>query len=297
MPRASLPTGVQIEYDTFGDPTARPLLLIMGLGAQMIIWDEAFCAGLADAGHFVVRFDNRDVGLSSKFDHAGTPDVLALMGRVAQGEPIEVPYTLDDMADDAVHLLDALELEQAHLCGASMGGMIAQTVAIRHPGRVRSLTSVMSTTGNPEVPPATPEAMAVLLAPPPTERDEAIERAVSTTRVLSGPAFPFDEERIRARGERLWDRSSHREGGIRQLAAILAHGSRVEALRGVAAPTLVIHGDADPLVSIEGGRDTARSIPGAELRVIAGMGHDMHPHVWPEVIDALSGHSEKHEAR
>jgi pimeloyl-ACP methyl ester carboxylesterase len=261
------------------------------------MWDEGFCEALAGRGHYVVRYDNRDVGLSTKFDAAGVPSVKALLRQGAAGSAPSVPYTLDDMADDAAGLLDALGLESAHVCGASMGGMIAQTVAIRHGRRLRSLVSIMSSTGNPSLPPATREAMAVLMAPPPADRARSVEAAVHTWRVIGSPGFPFDEARIRERAGRLYDRGFHPQGVARHFAAILAHGSRVEKLRGVVAPTLVIHGAADPLVPLEGGRDTARSIPGAELLVIEGMGHDLPEGAWPRLVGAISEHTAKAEAR
>jgi pimeloyl-ACP methyl ester carboxylesterase len=287
--------GIEIEYDTFGRENDRPLLLVMGLGGQSIMWDEGFCEGLAERGHFVVRYDNRDVGLSTKFDAHGLPNVLALMTGGASAGP--VPYTLDDMADDAAALLDALELDTAHVCGASMGGMIAQTLAIRHGRRVRSLVSIMSSTGNPSLPQAKPEAMAVLMSPPPTDRASSLDAAVRTWRTIGSPGFPFDETKIRERAGRLFDRSFHPQGVARQLAAILAHGSRVEKLRDVKAPTLVIHGAADPLVPLAGGEDTARAIPGAELLVIEGMGHDLPEGAWPRIVGAISEHTAKAETR
>jgi pimeloyl-ACP methyl ester carboxylesterase len=289
--------GLRIEYDHFGDRGARPLLLVMGLGAQMLLWEEEFCRALAERGHFVVRFDNRDVGLSSKLDAAGVPNVFELMQRVVAGQQPEVPYTLDDMADDAAGLLDALGLESAHVCGASMGGMIAQTLAIRHPRRVRSLTSIMSTTGNPELPPAAPEAMAVLMSPPPATRAEAVEHHLKAWRVIGSPGFALDEARIRERGGVLYDRCFHPAGTARQLAAILAHGSRRQALAAVSAPCLVIHGAADPLVPLAGGRDTAEAIPGAELLVIEGMGHDLPPEVWPRIVEAIASLTDRAEDR
>lgn len=289
--------GLRIEYDHFGDRGARPLLLVMGLGGQMVLWEEEFCRALAERGHFVVRFDNRDVGLSSKLDDAGVPDILDLMQRAARGERLEVPYTLDDMADDAAGVLDGLGLESAHVCGASMGGMIAQTLAIRHPQRVRSLTSIMSTTGSPDLPAAAPEAMAVLLGPPPATRAEAIEQHLKTWRVIGSPGYPLDEARTRERGAMLYDRSFHPQGAARQLAAILAHGSRKQALAAVKAPALVIHGAADPLVPLAGGRDTAEAIPGAELRVFEGMGHDLPPALWPQLVEAIAALTERAERR
>jgi pimeloyl-ACP methyl ester carboxylesterase len=289
--------GLRFEYESFGERGARPLLLVMGLGAQMLLWDDEFCDALAGRGHYVVRFDNRDVGLSSKLEAAGVPNVLELIQKAGAGQTLAVPYTLDDMADDAAGVLEALDLASAHVCGASMGGMIAQTLAIRHPQRVRSLTSIMSTTGDASLPQAAPEAMAALLAPPPTTRAEAIEHHAKTWRVIGSPGFPFDEERIRARGGALYDRSFYPIGTARQLAAILAHGSRRAALARVTAPTLVIHGAADPLVPLAGGRDTAEAIPGAELLVIEGMGHDLPPEAWPRIVDAIALHTERAEGR
>jgi pimeloyl-ACP methyl ester carboxylesterase len=290
MPSA-LSNGIRIEYETFGAPSADPLVLIMGLGAQMLLWDEELCEQLAARGHFVIRFDNRDVGLSTKFDHAGTPDLMALVAALQSRRPVAAPYTLDDMADDAAGLLDALGLAAAHLVGASMGGMIAQTVAFRHPGRVRTLTSIMSTTGDPSLPPARPEAMGMLMVTPPAERAAAIEHAVRVWRTIGSPGFPFDEPRIRDRAGRQFDRCFHPAGTARQLAAVLAHGSRRARLRDVRAPTLVIHGSEDPLVPVEGGKDTAAAIPGAELLIIEGMGHDLPRGAWGRIVDAIVSHA------
>jgi pimeloyl-ACP methyl ester carboxylesterase len=289
--------GIELDFDTFGSSSGRPLLLIMGLGGQSIMWDEGFCDALAARGHFVVRYDNRDVGLSTKFDAAGVPNVMELMLKSMAGQKLEVPYTLDDMADDAAGLLDALGLDTAHVCGASMGGMIAQTVAIRHPRRLRSLVSIMSSTGDPSLPQAKPEAMAVLTAPPPTDRPGSLDAAVRVWRTIGSPGFPFDEAKIRERAGRLFDRSFYPQGTARQMAAIMAHGSRAEKLRAVSTPTLVIHGAADPLVPIEGGRHTAQAIPGAELLVIEGMGHDLPEGAWPQLVGAISEHTAKAEPR
>jgi pimeloyl-ACP methyl ester carboxylesterase len=288
--------GIELDYDSFGSPKGRPLLLIMGLGGQSIMWDEGFCDALAGRGHFVVRYDNRDVGLSTKFDAAGIPNVMELMLQSATGKTPAVPYTLDDMADDAAGLLDALGLDTAHVCGASMGGMIAQTVAIRHPRRLRSLVSIMSSTGDPSLPQAKPEAMAVLMTPPPVDRAGSLDAAVGVWRTIGSPGFPFDEAKIRERAGRLYDRSFYPQGTARQMAAIVAHGNRAPKLREVSAPTLVIHGAADPLVPIEGGRHTAHSIPGAELLVIEGMGHDLPEGAWPQLVGAISEHTAKAEA-
>jgi pimeloyl-ACP methyl ester carboxylesterase len=292
MPTA-FANGIRIEYETFGAPSADPLLLIMGLGAQMLLWDEELCEQLAARDHFVIRFDNRDVGLSTKFDHAGTPDLMALVAALQSRRPVPAPYTLDDMADDAVGLLDALGLAAAHLVGASMGGMIAQTAAFRHSARVKTLTSIMSTTGDPSLPPARPEAMGMLMITPPAERAAAIEHAVRVWRTIGSPGFPFDEPRIRDRAARQFDRCYHPAGTSRQLAAVLAHGSRRQRLRSVTAPTLVIHGSDDPLVPVEGGKDTAAAVPGAELLIIEGMGHDLPRGAWGRIVDAITSHAAK----
>jgi pimeloyl-ACP methyl ester carboxylesterase len=293
MPQARA-NGIQLEYDTFGRASDPPLLLIMGLGAQMVLWDEELCELLAGRRHYVVRFDNRDVGLSTKFDDAGVPNVVAMMQRGADRS--SAPYTLDDMADDAAGLLDALRIDSAHIVGASMGGMIAQTVAYRHAPRTRSLVSIMSSTGNPELPQAKPEAMAVLMKPRPMNREANIEAAVEASRVIGSPAYPQDEARLRERAAMLFDRAFTPLGTVRQMAAIYAHGNRAPRLSTVMAPTLVIHGLADPLVPVEGGRDTARSIPGAELLEIEGMGHDLPPQLWTRIADAIAAHAQKAEA-
>jgi pimeloyl-ACP methyl ester carboxylesterase len=283
--------GIEIVYDTFGEATAPALLLVMGLGAQMISWDEDFCRELASRGYYVIRFDNRDVGLSTKFDKAGVPNTLALLQAQMQGEPVQAPYTLRDMADDAAGLLDALEIEAAHVVGASMGGMIAQAMAIHHPQRVRTLTSIMSSTGNPDLPHPKPEALSVLLTTPPQDQETYQQHAIKTWHVLAGPGFPVDDAFIAERAARVFDRGLNPAGTARQMAAILTSGSRKEALQQVSAPTLVIHGDADPLVPVEGGIDTAESIPGAELMIVGGMGHDLPPSLAPRVIDAIVAHA------
>jgi pimeloyl-ACP methyl ester carboxylesterase len=292
MPNASA-NGIQIEYDTFGDSSASPLLLIMGLGAQMVLWDEEFCEQLAAKGHYVIRFDNRDVGLSTKFDEAGIPNVVEAMNSVMSGEKISSPYSLNDMADDAVGLLDALNIDKAHICGASMGGMIAQTIATRHPNRVLSLTSIMSSTGDRSLPQGKPDAMAVLFTPAPQEREASIEHAVKVWKTIAGPGFPLDEERIRNRATLSYDRCFNPAGLARQLVAIMAHGDRTEALDSVSAPTLVIHAADDPLVPVECGKATAEAIPGAELLIIDGMGHDLPLGAWPQIVDAINANAQK----
>ena len=292
MPRIDA-NGIRIEFDTFGDRRAEPLVLVMGLGGQMLLWDESFCESLARRGHFVVRFDNRDIGLSTHFDAHGAPDLMALMTAATTGKPIELAYTLDDMADDAVALIDALGMNDAHFVGASMGGMIVQTVAIRHPARVRSLTSIMSTTGNPSLPPARPDLLGRLGGPAPVGKQANIDASVEMWKLISGPGYPFDEAAIRERSAQLYERSHHPEGQLRQLAAIMAHGNRAPSLASVRAPTLVIHGTDDPLVPVEGGKDTAAAIPGAELILIPGMGHDMPKQLHATLVDAISTHTQK----
>jgi len=279
--------GIEIAYETFGPPDGRPLLLIMGLAAQMILWDDEFCSALAARGHRVIRFDNRDVGLSTKLDAAGMPDAAAAMQAVLLGERIAAPYLLRDLAADGAGLLDALGIPAAHVVGASMGGMIAQTMAITYPARVLSLTSIMSTTGERSLPPARPEAVAVLFLPAPADRAGNVERAVHIFRTIGSPGFPFDEARVRDLAGRSYDRCFSPAGAARQLVAILASGSRREALAAVTIPTLVIHGRDDPLIPLEAGLDTARAVPGAELLVIDGMGHDLPRGAWPEIVERI----------
>jgi pimeloyl-ACP methyl ester carboxylesterase len=287
MPKIAT-NGVELEYESFGAPQAPAMLLIMGLGAQMILWDEAFCEALARRGYRVIRFDNRDVGLSTKIDAAGVPNVATALAAVAQGRPPSAPYTLNDMADDTAGLIGALGIDAAHVVGASMGGMIGQTLAIRHPKRVRTLTSIMSTTGNPALPPAQPAAMRVLVTPAPTERAAFIEHHVELSKVIGSPGFPFDAEAVRARGARVFDRGPCPAGIARQLVAILASGNRKPALASLRTPTLVIHGTADPLIPIAAGRDTAEAVPGAEFLEIEGMGHDLPRQVWPRFVHAIT---------
>jgi pimeloyl-ACP methyl ester carboxylesterase len=283
--------GIELCYDTFGDRSAPPLLLIMGLGAQMIVWEDDFCEQLAGRGYHVIRFDNRDIGRSTRLPQLGTPDIMALIGQALMGKPVEAPYKLGDMAADAVGLLDALRVERAHVVGASMGGAIAQEMAIHHPQRLRTLTSIMSSTGDPSLPQAKPEAMAVLLAPPPKDKQEYLANHKKTWQVLRGPGFPEDEARDPARAEASYARGLNPPGVARQLAAIIASGNRTEALQAVRTPTLVIHGDADPLILVEGGVATANAIPGAKLVRIEKMGHALPISMWGRVIDAIAAHA------
>ncbi len=293
MPKAN-ENGVAITYETFGSPDARPLVLVMGLGAQMLFWDEAFCAKLAERGHFVVRFDNRDCGESRVFDELGVPNVEEAWGQAMQGQSVAAPYAVEDMADDAIGLLDALGLEAAHFVGASMGGMIVQTLGWRHPDRVRSLTSIMSTTGDPELPTGSPEALAVLFRPPATSREEFVDMAVEAWRAIGG-SLSQDEARIRRRSERCWDRGYYPAGTARQLCAVLAQGSRRPNLETLDVPFLVIHGTDDPLIPQACGEDTAAAVPGASLVLVEGMGHDMPPEAWGTLVDAITKHTEAAE--
>jgi pimeloyl-ACP methyl ester carboxylesterase len=276
--------GISLCYERFGDESNPPMLLIMGLGTQMIGWPDEFCAGLADRGYFVVRFDNRDIGLSTHLDSAGAPDILTVLG----GDASSVPYGLADLADDTVGLLDALGLDSVHLIGASMGGMIAQLVALRHPARVRSLTSIMSTTGDPSVGGPSEAALALLLAPAARDRDAAVQRVIDTYRVIGSPGFEFDESALRERAGLSFDRAYDPAGVARQLAAVLTTPDRTRALKGISVPTLVIHGSDDALVDVSGGRATAAAVPGAELLVVDGMGHDLPRAMWPEITDRIT---------
>jgi pimeloyl-ACP methyl ester carboxylesterase len=283
--------GIQIEYDTFGDCSLPALLLIAGCGAQMNLWDVGFCELLAGKGLFVIRFDNRDAGLSTKFDAAGVPDMMAAFRAAMEGKAVESAYSLDDMADDSVGLLDALGIEKAHICGISMGGMIAQVISCRHPKHVLSLTSIMSTTGNPDLPQGKPDAIAAVVAPAPEERGAYVEHYVNVWRTIWSPGFPFEERRARTFMEESYDRSYCPQGMARQNIAILASGDRRPSLSSIKVPTLVIHGAEDPLIPVEGGKDTARVIPGAHLLIINGMGHDMPKGVWAEIAEAISKHA------
>lgn len=277
--------GITLEYETFGDPGSPPVLLIMGLGAQLTAWDPDFCRGLAETGFFVIRYDNRDVGLSTWFDDAGTPDMAALLGGTATSA-----YALADLAADAVGLLDALGIPAAHIVGASMGGMIAQTFAIAYPGRTRTLTSIMSTTGDPTVGQPHPDALATLMTEPATSREGAVDQAAVTWKVIGSTGYPFDEASVRDRAARDYDRAFHPAGTARQLAAIITQPDRTASLATLDVPTLVIHGEADPLVDPSGGRATAAAIPGASLTLVPGMGHDLPPELHAQFIADLAAH-------
>jgi pimeloyl-ACP methyl ester carboxylesterase len=270
--------GLTIEFDSFGSIDAEPILLISGLGVQMIRWSAPFCNALASQGYRVIRFDNRDVGLSTHLDLAPVPELSALAQALGRGDRPGAPYTLRDMADDAVGLLDALKLERAHVVGRSMGGMIAQLMAGEHPHRVLSLTSIMSSTGNPDLPGPSPEAMAALTrrGPDPSQ-DEAgyLAHTVASARVIASPGFPFDEDAQGAQASAEVRRAYDPAGFGRQIAAMITAGDRRARLNTIVAPTLVLHGAEDLLIPMAAGQDTAANIGGAELIVIDGMGHDL----------------------
>ena len=281
--------GIDLEYDEFGDPDDPGFLLVMGLTAQMTAWDERFCTQLAGHGFRVVRYDNRDVGLSSRITDGPTPDIT----KAFSGDHSSASYTIEDMADDAAGLLDALGMAPAHVLGVSMGGMIVQSLATRHPDKVRSLCSVMSTTGDLSVGQASPQAIAALMAPPPANGEEAADRAVAGSKVIGSPAYVQDEGALRQRAMASYDRSHDPAGYARQLVGIAASPDRTADLGAVSVPSLVIHGEDDPLVDVSGGRATAAAIPGAELVVIPGMGHDLPPQLWDQIIDAAVANAAK----
>jgi pimeloyl-ACP methyl ester carboxylesterase len=276
--------GIELAYQEAGDPDAEPLLLIMGLGTQMLGWDDELCGQLADRGFRVVRFDNRDIGHSTMLDDAGLPGRADLF----LGRRDTAAYLLTDMAADAAGLMDHLGIESAHVVGASMGGMIAQTLAIEHPARVRSLVSIMSTTGSRRVGTPTLKAFGLMLAKAPRSREAYAERIVKTFQVVGSPAYDTDQARLHELAGRMYDRSHNPRGILRQMHAITASGDRTAALRKLSLPATVIHGTSDPLVRPSGGRATARAIPGARLRIVEGMGHDLPRELWPLFIGEIA---------
>jgi pimeloyl-ACP methyl ester carboxylesterase len=288
MPLAST-NGIELEYEVFGDSADPAMLLVMGLGMQLLAWDEDFCKMLAERGFYVIRFDNRDVGLSTKIEDAPVPDLFAVMA----GDGSSAGYTIEDMADDAAGLLDHLEIEAAHVVGVSMGGMIAQALAINHPDRVLTLTSIMSTTGDRAVGQPRESAIPALISPAPADRDAYIEYTLNLFKLIGSPAYPMDEDQFRALAAASYDRMHYPIGFMRQLAAIVASPERTQALGSVRAPTLVIHGEDDPLIVVSGGEATARAIPGAKLMKVAGMGHDLPRELWPEFVDAIVENTER----
>jgi pimeloyl-ACP methyl ester carboxylesterase len=296
MPMARA-NGIEIAYETFGKTGNRPLILIMGIGSQMVTWPTAFCEKLAAAGHLVVRFDNRDVGLSTKLDDAGVPNIWEVMTAVQAGGEVAVPYRLSDMAADTVGLMDALEIKKAHICGLSMGGMIAQTIAIEHEDRVKSLISMESTTNEPGLPAAKPEVVEVLLKFPPQEREAYIRHMVHVHRLFAGDSDKYDEATQREISALTYDRSSYMAGFARQFAAIVASGGRRKALASVHVPTLVIHGADDTLFPREHGQDTVDAIKGAKFVLVEGLGHGTaFPGLWDEIVAAIAAHTKAAEA-
>jgi pimeloyl-ACP methyl ester carboxylesterase len=285
--------GIEIAYETYGDPTDTPVLLVMGLGTQMIAWPEEFCEQLAACGHYVIRFDNRDSGLSTHMYSSRAPNPVAVwLGRA------KPPYTLDDLAADTVGLIDALGLESVHLVGISMGGYIAQTVAVKHPQRLRSLTLMMTSTGSRAVGYARPRMVVnVLRRRSVTTRQEAMDMAVETFRAIGSRGYKVDEDRIRDVAARSFDRGHDPGGYLRQLTAILAQPDRTKKLRTLDLPTLVIHGRADPLVTWSGGKALAKAIPGAKLHVYPGMGHDMPRQLWPRFAEEICALAERGDKR
>jgi pimeloyl-ACP methyl ester carboxylesterase len=282
--------GINLAYDSFGDEAAEVVLLIAGLGTQMIRWTAPFCQKLVERGYRVIRFDNRDAGCSTHFTQHGTPDFASLASMLMAGQRPDVPYTLDDMVSDAIGLLDALSISRVHVVGRSMGGMIAQMLASEHPARVLSLTSIMSSTGNPALPQAAPDVMALMTRPVPTpvsDEAEFVENSVAFAQRIAGTAHPFDEEAYRAL-VREEIRRAYVPGGFgRQIAAIAVAGDRRSRLATIRIPTLVIHGTDDPLIPAACGEDTAASIPRAEFMLIDGMGHDLPPPLHRTVIEAI----------
>lgn len=276
--------GITLAYETFGDPTARPMLLVMGLATQMIAWPDEFCAALADEGRFVVRFDNRDVGLSTHLHDIDPPSPAKVLTGLAPA-----PYSVADMAEDALGLMGHLDLERADVVGASMGGFIAQTIALRAPERVSSLGLIMTSTGSRWV--GRPKASSMkpmILRPQPHTPAEAEDLVVATFRRIGSPGFPFDEGEIRAMARRSMERNQDPDGVLRQLAAVLAQPNRTKALRGLHTPTVVVHGLADPMVNPSGGMALARAIRGAKFVGYAGMGHDLPRPLWPAIRAELS---------
>jgi pimeloyl-ACP methyl ester carboxylesterase len=298
MPQVNV-NGLDLEYESFGRDGDSAILLIMGLAAQLTLWPEALCSGLAARQFRVIRFDNRDIGKSTHLSDRGAPDLSALMAKLLSGQPVEPPYTLNDMAADAMGLLDAIGVARAHIVGASMGGMIAQLVAVHYPERTKSLVSIMSTTGRRDLPQAKPEAMAAIMAPPASlGREDRIEGAIRIWRAIGSPGYPASDAELRGLAEREVDRGPYEPAGTaRQMAAVVAAPPRNEILKNVRAPTLVIHGADDPLVPMAGGEDTAASIPGAELIVNPGMGHDFTQALVPIYLKQIGDFVARIEAR
>jgi len=284
--------GIQIEYETFGDAASQALLLIIGLGCQLIHWQDEFCQQIADSGYQVIRFDNRDKGLSTRIEGPPAGQIMEKIIGLSMGLSVAVPYTIEDLADDALGLLDALNIDKAHICGMSMGGFIAQTLALKNPERTLSLTSIYSSPGSMTKYPPTPEMNEAMLQAEPLEREANIEHVVGFYKLTYGTGLAFDEEFHRSLQARAYDRSFFPEGTIRQLLAVLAQKDREEDLKQLKVPSLIVHGDADPLVPIAGGKATADAIPDSEFMVVKGMGHVL-PSLnayWGDIKNAMLKH-------
>jgi len=281
--------GIEIEYETFGRKGDPALLLIMGLGAQLTLWPESLCEGLASHGFHVVRYDNRDVGLSTDFDKWGVPNIMEAFMKLMKGEKVATPYLLDDLANDAIGLLEALDIDRAHMVGASMGGMIAQILAARFALHTRSLVSIMSTSGRRGLPMGRPEAVAMLSAQPEgSAREQLVAHGIKLRTVIGSPGFPADPAELRALVERNIDRRYYPAGAARQYLAVMASGDRVDLLRTVKVPTLVLHGADDPLLPVDGGRDVASLVPGAKIETFPGWGHDVPKEMVPKLVESIS---------
>jgi pimeloyl-ACP methyl ester carboxylesterase len=294
MPTATA-NGIQIEYETFGDSASPALLLIIGLGCQLIHWQDEFCQQIADSGYHVIRYDNRDVGLSTKIDGLSGKEIMEKIGALFMGQKVPVPYSIEDMADDAVGLLDALKIDKAHICGMSMGGMIAQTFVINNPSRTLSLTSIYSHSGKWQDFLSTQEVLEEMMKPVPEEREACVDAVLDLYRLTYGSGLLFDEEFYKTLEGAAFDRSFCPEGVGRQSIAILSQKDRTADLGELDVPTLVIHGEDDPLVPLAGGKATADAIPGAELMIVKGMGHVI-PNLnayWGGIKDAIINHMGK----
>ncbi len=297
MPTAKA-NGLTIAYETSGDPRDPTILLVMGLGAQLTLWPDAFVEALAANGLHVVRYDNRDVGLSSDFDSLGVVDMNEVMMKAIAGQPLSPPYTVADMAADGIGLLDALGIKSAHVAGLSMGGMIVPHMATKHAGRVESMTVIMSSSGRRGLPPGKPEAVKMLMTRPMSnDRAEILRHSMALRRAIGGPAYPENEVELRAKVERQIDRRYYPQGIGRQYHAVIADGDRTNLLRSVKAPTLVIHGSDDPLLPVECGRDVAASVPGAVMHEEPGMGHDIPAALCQPLAARIAAHCKAAKAR
>jgi pimeloyl-ACP methyl ester carboxylesterase len=280
---------VEIEYEVIGE--GQPLLMVQGFAGQLVMWDDELCAAFVDRGFQVIRYDHRDIGKSTYFDDLGIPDIVGSLVRAYTKRPVSAPYTLYDMADDGIGILDHLGIDRAHVFGCSMGGMVAQCMAIRHPARLKSVTSVMSTTGARWASIPRPRALRAMLKRPPRDAQGAARQLVDFFRVVRGPRFAFDEDRLFELGKRVHSRAFHPQGAARHLAAIAATGDRTPGLKKVELPFLVIHGTHDPLVPVLGGVATHRAVKGSRLKLIQGMGHELPSGAWPMITGAVARHA------